>query len=172
MRQPPHHLFDLPAELLNRIYRLAVVSEDGYVWHGGVNHQSPGVVRTCRRLRDEAGGIFYNENEFYVVITDLAFRVPEDNWIYTRIFGSHKFSFQYHGTANWTNLVAWIKQWHEKQLSCIGSPSNAPEEWAAAIRAFLIAEEMHELPWENVKNVLEQYRRAVPSKGASWHWTD
>ncbi|KAK4540580.1 hypothetical protein LTR36_009110 [Oleoguttula mirabilis] len=64
-------LLDIPGELRNRIYRLAVISDTTVnvdsteLWGpGGTLSQTPALMRTCKQLREEVHEIYLEENSF------------------------------------------------------------------------------------------------------------
>ncbi|KAI9673766.1 MAG: hypothetical protein M1829_004003 [Trizodia sp. TS-e1964] len=71
-------LLSLPGEILNRIYRLAVVSPlPIYLTAGEFYYQtplSPGLLRTCRRIHAEASELFYAENTFICNVGSMGWR--------------------------------------------------------------------------------------------------
>ncbi|KAK3712091.1 hypothetical protein LTR37_009182 [Vermiconidia calcicola] len=61
-------LTTLPAELRNKIYRYALLSEDAIAIAAARSKSS--LLETCKRIRHEASSIFYSENIFVWQATD------------------------------------------------------------------------------------------------------
>ena len=65
---PECKLLGLPAELRNRIYTLALVNDETFDiterHRTNVDRVEPGLLATCRQVRDEALSIFYGGNTF------------------------------------------------------------------------------------------------------------
>lgn len=65
---PECKLLGWPAELRNRIYTLALVNDDTFDiterHRANVDRLEPGLLATCREVRDEALSIFYGSNTF------------------------------------------------------------------------------------------------------------
>ncbi|KAF2173897.1 hypothetical protein M409DRAFT_48809 [Zasmidium cellare ATCC 36951] len=57
--------FNLPAELRNEIYRLALVKPN-YLRTVvcGSTYKTPALLQVCRQIRNEAAGVYYGENKF------------------------------------------------------------------------------------------------------------
>lgn len=80
----PFRLFDLPPEIRDRIYCFASsrwtntkidLDQSAFRTVGGASHFQPALLRTSRRLRDEAGVYFYSTGEFDI----LLFRADTQN---------------------------------------------------------------------------------------------
>jgi hypothetical protein len=105
------HLFAIPAELRNRIYRYAMI-QDGDLTVTPRGPSEPALLRTCYVVRDEACSIYYGENQFLLHIEDwngMKFHgflrqyhkyAPRSS---LRI--SENMSFLLLGSPNWDNLV-------------------------------------------------------------------
>lgn len=59
-------LLKLPPELRNRIYEYVLISSEHVVVHTHEKHSwsAPPLLQTCRKMRDEAAGIYYGGNTF------------------------------------------------------------------------------------------------------------
>lgn len=74
MAQPPDPpdqtspLLGLPGELRNRIYRAALLED--HIDVTNASFTEPGLLRTCKLIRHEAGPIFYTENTFEIEVRD------------------------------------------------------------------------------------------------------
>ncbi|KAK5117157.1 hypothetical protein LTR85_008925 [Meristemomyces frigidus] len=72
-------LLGIPPELRNHIYRYAPTDSD-LIQVNARNATRPDLLLTCRQLRQEASGIFFGENAFHVLVMDLKWPVPKDQW--------------------------------------------------------------------------------------------
>ena len=61
------HLLALPGELLNKIYKYAVVSP-GEIELKANGPGEPALLKACVRTRCEAGGLYYYHNKFIFLI--------------------------------------------------------------------------------------------------------
>ena len=59
-------LLNLPAELRNTVYRLALTTDDAITINRDTFSQRIALLQTCRTIRDEATSIFYAESIFHL----------------------------------------------------------------------------------------------------------
>ena len=83
--QPPFALFELPPEIRNRIYELALVGSNEELIIKDA--PSPALLRTSRQIRQEASSIYYGCNIFLIANAE-ALCIP---WLMSRpaIMRSH-----------------------------------------------------------------------------------
>ena len=172
--------FDLPAELRNQIYRDALIEE----YHLVVDEcvvEEPALLYSCKKIREEAIGIFYLENAWYLDIP---------SWQYTNYKGFYDHLRNHRGiqyspdpsspdrlTTIWynsspahkANLLEFIKMLHHNRhvFHIIYKDQKGVD--AAAYGALEIAHRMEEQSWELVEQVLEVYFQEV-SKARNWKW--
>ncbi|KAK3680221.1 hypothetical protein LTR78_000599 [Recurvomyces mirabilis] len=110
------HLFKLPAELRNIIYRHVLVSgEEIKLKPKGPGE--PALLRVCRGVRKEARSIYYTENKFRLSITafnGVAFtHFARQYRIYRHLRpqGNSNITFLIDNDPHWENLVAWVKDY-------------------------------------------------------------
>jgi hypothetical protein len=81
-------------------------------------HDSPGLLRTCRQICNEAFGIFTHENTFCIEIRDLSSRPGPDHWYHT--IPDERGAIDFLGMRDWQNLMKWLKRYFDddKYLFC------------------------------------------------------
>ena len=168
LRKNDSPLLSLPAELRNTIYRYALLEPDE-IEVERQQHMQPALLRICRQVRSEASPMFYNENKFKAVSTDLSAIAPATHWTNTKVSDSNLDIFAY-GDMSWANLKSWLKRYHAREIAGMG-PGGEQKRFEVVARAFGMVEEMEEVQWSVVENVLEQFREAVAAKDGTWTWT-
>jgi len=114
--------------------------------------------------------MFYTENRFKAVSTDLRAVAPATHWTNTRVSDNNLDVFAY-GDMSWTNLNRWLKLYHARESVGKGSGGDQ-KRFEVIARAFGIVEELEEVQWSVVEKVLEQFREAVSAKDGMWDWTE
>jgi hypothetical protein len=128
-------LLRLAGEIRNKIYQLPL-KEEGAVQVTPSGITEPGLLLVNRQIRQEAMPIFYTENKVEILTPDydpttsLLWKKKTDEL--RRRFGKQKLMFtstvEFQGqvTANWSNLIRWLKHFHAGRLSSyILCPSEA-----------------------------------------------
>ncbi|KAK4548796.1 hypothetical protein LTR36_008569 [Oleoguttula mirabilis] len=176
---PKASLLGLPGELQNKIFRFVLLEPDR-IYVDASHHDQPSLLRTCRKIQEEALPIFYKENKFAALVVDLYYSVPRHHWI-NSVGGSPA---MYHlGTLNWCNLLAWVKRYYECEapgmdnFDFTSSPGpgilHRDDRHMVVSRVFRIADVFlkYKVAWEAVEEALEEFRVAVAYKDSSWSWT-
>ena len=114
--------------------------------------------------------MFYTENRFKAVSTDLRAVAPATHWTNTRVSDNNLDVFAY-GDMSWTNLNRWLKLYHARESVGKGSGGDQ-KRFEVIARAFGIVGELEEVQWSVVEKVLEQFREAVSAKDGMWDWTE
>lgn len=123
------------------IYRLTLVDSaalDPFVISPS-QHQQPGLLRTCRQIRNEAINIFQTENYFATDIIELRPINPHrGHWKYHKnCQGRLRFLVTPSGNKmKWTNLIEWLKMSFEGRIEVVTGPGTIPFEIRVALRAF------------------------------------
>lgn len=160
-------LLGLPAELRIAIYRLAVVSDGPFVVDRN-NHFIPGLTRTSRRLRREALSIFRTENKFELRIRDLRLEVPTRHWVHRHIEPRLNLLG---GNFNWANLLEWLERWYTHDTWIAVLPCEEMQGvWEVIAQAFEMTTVVGDVPWEEMRKVLEVYRAGIAAL-APHFWT-
>ena len=178
-REPPSssRLLELPAELRNRIYCYAVVS-DTSVPVGANSFSEPALLATSKQIRDEASPVFYAENSFNVDMSDyettlyLLFRRKQ-----IAIFKRYGVKTKCHPTGtwrpNWQNLHTWLRLLHVGLIfkNVAVRPSSNPamnildKTWNSL---FETVESLRDLPWSRVEDIVEQHHMILVAIDPSW----
>ncbi|KAK4549846.1 hypothetical protein LTR36_005147 [Oleoguttula mirabilis] len=165
---------ELPGELRNRIYRLALLS-DNAIPVTAQHFQEPDLLHACKQVRREAMSIFYGENEFDVLHIGFdsavqikmlekevklrdEYKVPIKWFICTR------------GPRNWANLLTWLKHIHRGTVLgwVAGQGARSSAEFAIVDEMFDTCEDLNDLPWERVAGVMERFHKILVGVSGSW----
>ncbi|KAK5712255.1 hypothetical protein LTR17_017999 [Elasticomyces elasticus] len=180
-------IFGLPAELRNRIWRLAVVGRYAFLADCPSPHL-PGILRASRQSRTEAIGIWLFESEFSLLFDDFDFA-----WMHTTYdrdmnavlrsayrLGANRGesavsipSFVgHHGVPHWQNLLESVKALHKsprgKPYILPAQVENSPSEMKVAAAAYNMVQLMRSRPWAEVEQHLENWHVAVAAVDARW----
>lgn len=166
-------LLSMPAEMRNRIYRLALLDpQEISVSAAGV--PEPGFMRACKQIRQETFAIYYGENEFTV---DMSRYDPTATVIWQRMYMLlyEKYRIQpvtqMHGdkTPNWQNLIRWLEQAHGGRIQTgMGVKKNAGVELHVVGAMFEAVRTLQDLPWKRVQEFLEEQRKILIILDKKW----
>ncbi|KAK3617718.1 hypothetical protein LTR56_025095 [Elasticomyces elasticus] len=171
----PSLLLALPPELRNRIWEYVLVSPKKIVINKDTWKQPP-LVRTCKQTRTEAGPMYYRQNKFAMIHTDLDFPANVNfckaakslvqimKHVEMTYFGGPA------GQANWESLLKGAKAVHAGLIRQVGPNAQVMGMHAAAIGALRMAHALRGAKWEEVKKSLEEYKEAVARSGVAWNW--
>lgn len=176
------HLLELPAELRNDIYRLALVQDSDI----DVNHTrfaKPALLSTCKQIRHEACKIFYAENDSRIHVpdydcsalckwNDLQLELNADDQAEAVV----KNLGRLHITgASWPNLMTWLQRTHAGQLLLGPAPP------AILVAVGVLSQVMHligfmgivtrrsrDLPWSEVEKTFEYTRSSLIMIDEKW----
>lgn len=165
-------LLSLPPEMRNRIYRFALLHENDILTQTGSKPPAdPAILRTCRQLRNEASGIYYQEN-------DIVFEVESydiDTYVRWTERSIHRrkanVKFRMSAPPNWANLLRWLKAFYDNAWMLRLPPQGGRVCPEPAGFLFDIAEEMQVgmgCTWGEVKRVLEFARGALAAVDEDW----
>lgn len=138
----------------NTIYRLALLKRYG-ILIGHWNREQPALMRTCRQLRNEASGIFYEENKVTIEIRDLDFTVPDLHWA-NRSLRPLLPRITLSGVMVWANLMKWLERFYNQRVLGLGLDGSTVRVKIVA-RACAIVKELRSVPWASVQEVLEHF---------------
>ncbi|KAI5363676.1 hypothetical protein Slin15195_G093290 [Septoria linicola] len=160
-------LFALPDELRNQIYRLVLVQARSVRLKPDDNSE-PGLLRTCRKTRQEATRIHREENRFRVVSMHLDSTIlcrNPSHWAYDIIM------IQILGGYNWPNFKTWLKEDMEGRVYTPGlkatDNTHRPGEMQPRIirQAFQVVQMLREMDgyatFEDVLPMLETWLKAA-----------
>jgi len=105
-------LLRLPSELRNDIYRFSFIQSSDKIMIGPEGLAQPGFLRASQQLRRETSSIYYEENRFAMLMTNLRCLVPVRHWVARRLPHSKR-SIRTRGNFNWPNLKKWLETYHQ-----------------------------------------------------------
>ncbi|KAF2167339.1 hypothetical protein M409DRAFT_22149 [Zasmidium cellare ATCC 36951] len=170
-----NHLLGLPAELRNAIYGYALVKQEPVKVYARTTQQ-PALLQVSRQMRDEASSIYYQDNEFELVVMDYngaAFApfysiIKRREYKVTQAVSSHR--------PDWKNLVAWMsaayhdRAWGVEQNVAGGCAyPTMPRDYLAAAAIFTAQfRVMMHLPWAQVETIIQAMRPVLIL--LDWRW--
>ena len=91
-------------------------------------------------------------------------------------YGMHRLYFTFtraDATKNWTNLLAWMKAWHEQpEVMKLYRRQSAKLPLGRTKRAVIavgeIVQEMRNDPWDRVARVLESFHDVLRAQDSRW----
>lgn len=166
----PSPLESLAAELRNRIYRYVLVSPKE-VDVTETQPAQPPLLRVNRKIRTGTLSIFYEENDFScnLFACEGAKAIPFTK-VYKKYVKQDKFRFQFgiYDYPNWDNLLLWLKACHDKVLDFIRPTDVESPLGTVLVAAFSIVEGMEDCSWEEVEQVLEDFREVIAMVDDRW----
>ena len=126
------HLFELSPELRNTIYRLALVSNNTIeVGAADAPPMDPPLLMTCRQIRREARGIYYQENAMNFTTLDYDVRKivtwldrsPAHHDLYANARLTLSVTNQY--TICWYNLHNWTYMYRKGRITRLTLASSS-----------------------------------------------
>lgn len=155
----------IPGEIRNLIYEYCLVEEDDIVIDDN-NHSEPGLLRSCRQVREEASEIFYEDNDFFIRIWDLELKPRIGHWLWRK---ATCVDIEHEGVNSWSNFKDWLRQYwvtiihnadtgtSKEELARPGSDEGVVEA------AFDIVDTLAAVntPWSVVEDVLEAFKTAM-----------
>ncbi|KXS99026.1 hypothetical protein AC578_6140 [Pseudocercospora eumusae] len=179
----PCHLLDLAAELRNHIYEYALIEDDAITFSRSKIAQ-PGLLRTCRQIREETRPIYYCRNDFVIMYSCCAydirivrtfFKQAEGFWSNYERLRSELCRVSYQETKLrpiWYKAIAWLKAYHADEVpryrcncvrACLGRGCC---EFRSA---FGLVAELTGWKWEDVETMLVAYKKdVVKQTGKKW----
>lgn len=168
----PCYLLELAAELRNRIYEYVLI-KDKTITVSRHRIAQPGLLRTCRQIREEARAIYYCRNAFKILrgsfgvsIVRLFFKQATGFW------GKHKktecslrnISYVKWIRPKWDKALLWLQAYHADEVArfiCSCDGTKRRRGCCQFEKAFEILDCVIYLQWQSVKLVLDAYREAV-----------
>lgn len=165
----PLHLLGLTAELRNNIMEMALHDPDE-IKLTATSPVQPAILRVCSQLRQDHIGVYYDINEFHLVINDYdaaAIVPPIMAFVTYRKEDKSLARFMMNGFQNWGNLMEWLRLTHQDCLPRITIPDQL-EEFVIVSQMFAIMEEMRKIDWTTTKKVLETFREPLGDVDVDW----
>ncbi|KAK5122022.1 hypothetical protein LTR85_004268 [Meristemomyces frigidus] len=156
-------LLALPGELHNRIYQHTLVEEDE-LEVTATGPGQPGLLRTCKAIRNEASSFYYAENRFALRLVDFdgaAFTPFGRQYECYVPKGRVNVGFSIRGRPNWANLMRWVKDLYlgNSVRPNLQEPSCRDDYVVGA--AFKLLDEMKWRGWDKLERVLEAYHHGL-----------
>lgn len=162
-------LYKLPPELRNRIYSYAPATDDGWVdvtEENGI--PEPALLFTCKHIRKEAIGIFYNENKFLLIIKDchpaaqILWNRKRDALAPNIDISTKQYVVQEKGLKHWNNLKKSLQAAHGQDIELqdqgefsVELSTNEGQEVEFRFGLEKMASMMMYQPWEEVEKVVD-----------------
>lgn len=170
-------LLTLPPELRNSIYRYVLVPRGSFMITKD-NYMQPPLLRTCRQLRQEASGIYYEENYFKIDCRDFDFTADLGFALHARVAIARGQTVAgrllvSRTNASWQGLLRYLKAINEGRG--IRLRFNPKDD--ALLNAICGASDMayclRDVEWTKVRKALEIYKKAVINcRHGEWDWHD
>lgn len=177
VNSPKASILTIPAEIRNRIYRLALY-KPGYILVNK-NYKLPALLQTTRKIRTEAKSIYFLEHNFRVDVTRfrmvnyaaLLHTLGADPFYEKMCNGENLTLTTFSEDVEWTALLAWCKAFYEgrmPQCRVVREDRRGCAEKVAS-RAFRVVDKLrHKMSWDEVKDILWQYKFMAEDSAASW----
>lgn len=166
-------LLSLAPELRNRIYRFTLLERDQIEIEAGVSIPlPPSLLQTCRQIRQEASGIYYEESRFRFTIHDydatLHVRWTKCFRSKTRTRHSKIWVRFRNQPMNWANLLVWLEHGFRKEcgLQVLPNCNIIPPHHFFEITKHLRDEA--KVSWEVAKPALEHANKAIALADPKW----
>ncbi|KXT15704.1 hypothetical protein AC579_144 [Pseudocercospora musae] len=173
--RPP--ILALPSELRNAIYRLALVDNDWITIDE--NFREPGILQSCRQIRQEARMMWCQRNNFVLPIYNAdgaLYRAFSRQQLQRISRGDHPIDYYYQfvdqAGKEWSRLMEWCALTHH------GKGQFAPLPWdnldngrplpTVVKTALWIAQGLKNLPWPMCQTVFAYYRRIAGFVDSEW----
>ena len=174
-----HHLLGLPAEVRNRIYRFSIIKSDEWIQLSATSPLLPGLLSTCKQIREETINLYFTENKFEIELLDYnAEAVVPAHQLHGKYYAPSPTTkqdisslppFKFLGVPNWQNFVGWCRVVHQQRMPGLGVQSDNTDETEIAIAAIHdVVINMSVRPWEEVENVLEGFRKMMVMRDPAW----
>lgn len=171
-------LLDLPAELRNRIYFAALVSEDPIKVDRN-NFGPPEILATNRQIRAEASAIYYCDNTFRIDCTNFDSKVLwafiDRSAKYTLHLPAKELECAFTGEpTSWPNLLEWVKSVRDHAMGSTGvlrgtfAAGSGPDIFHVAAKVFSISEKLMGLSWPQVVEILDEVKEVSEKEQISW----
>ncbi len=125
------------------------------------NCEQPGLLRTCKQIRQEAERIFYQHNYIWVTITDYKLEPHPNHWVWRDTwdgplvevaFVSDKSDF-----VVWRNFMEWLKLYHAggTKTRPQEATEDSPRVGFTVEAMFNIVDGLKECEWRHVQCALD-----------------
>ena len=163
---PRCKFIELPAELRNRIYRLALLEPDAIKINDSSTPQEPSLLSACRQIRQEAISIYYGENHFELQVADLD-PTTAQKWLSgstLRLKSKHRYKID--NSNNWKNLLRWIKGVLDGEITSI--PGRNSKNSIALVFSIAMRLYRERKAWEEATPYLEDLHQLLITQDRRW----
>jgi len=129
---------------------------------------------TSRKIRREAGSIFYAENmfEFHAVDYDpipFCFATFKLDLVYEQM-GVWPTQMRFLGMQrpNWKNLITWLHHHHEDVAVFAPGTDSDDAESQVVETMFLTVHAMRDHPWHEIESLLSEHRKILGFLDERW----
>ncbi|KAK4503840.1 hypothetical protein PRZ48_004755 [Zasmidium cellare] len=166
---------DLPAELRNDIYELALVNDTRIVVTRYL--KEPNLLLTTHQIRAEARKIWYLRNTFILSIRDCDASVANAFQRHIQQFEVRKggvketgvkVRFAISGRKRWANLVKWCHEIHQHRLQFIAQKPDLDRMESVVAAAHGIVQACGDSGWERCLAALNAMRAAIVLLDKGW----
>lgn len=170
-------LLGMPPEIRNRIYREVLVDYDDYIslyderlefpdFVRKGNTRQPGLLRSCKQVRQEALPIFLQENRFSTWIREGKLEPHLEHWFWKTKVRSIAVTHD----IKWNNVKIWLKAYWDGRLGDdvyreVFSYYDEPI-YKVCLNAYEIARLLKGIRWQVVDAVLDEFAETVKMVGA------
>ena len=150
----PCPILNLPAELRNMIYSKALPQEE-LVHITSINIQIPALLRTCRKMRNEAGPMYFTSNRFRITVTDQKGRFAAVAKIWCDLSDVQVTPLEFPGARSLSRdqMSLWLR-------ACYLHNVRVPLTWIAL------------LDLQNSERALQALDFAMECRDAGMHWPE
>ena len=161
---------DLPPEMRNRVYELALFEGNGPVAIDAT-WRPPALLSTCTQIRNETLCMAYTAHEFSYTITDcnVSLLVAFDKHVESlpkELRDRVCYGIRLYG-RDWENLMAWCRHVWKGEVVSLTKRDNATTLWAVAYGATNIAMHAQE-SWEACKLQLDAFSEVAGKLDDRW----
>lgn len=175
-------LYRLSPELRNRVYSYALAPDGKFrvvTIENGI--PEPAVLFTCKHIRKEAIGIFYNENKFLLTMRDyhpavqLLWNRKTDALSHNINISKKVYWTKERGVKHWNNLKKSLRVIHSQRIEIEDQENfdtdlstNAREEENFRVGLEIMASMMKSQPWQQVEKVVDSLRIGLIKINRAW----
>lgn len=175
---PTCRLLQLPGELRNKIYRYALIT-NSRIQLALTHFDEPGILQTCRTIRQETETIFLAENTFRAGMTDydsdfmIHLHTKSKRLLKSR--GAVDLTFSTTQTPNWQKLLVWLESLHCKKVLW-GLKADGADQYTGLLAIerqllgtlFYIAGNHRAKAWEELLRVIERVHVSLKTANPLW----
>ena len=170
--QPNPGFLDLPPEIRNRVYELALFDGNGAVAIDAT-WRPPPLLSTCKQIRNETLCMVYTCNEFAFTITNcnvsvLAAFEKHVKSLPKELRRRVRYAIRLSGRGrDWENLMAWCRHVWKGEVGTLPKRDNPTNLWTVVYGATTIARHTQG-SWKACKLQLDAFRAVAGKLDDRW----